>query len=211
VIEIYIADDHPMVIRGVEAMLETETDIEITNVFTTGNELMQVLGVNQPNVLLLDINLPDANGIELCAQISSRYPQVGIIGLSNYSETAFIKNMIRSGAKSYLLKNTEKQELIKAIKAVHEGEQYIPEKLKELLLNESFGTASPTTFFVKLSTREQQVLELIARELTTQEIADKLFISAKTVESHRKSLLQKLNTKNVAGLIRSALNRGLIT
>lgn len=209
-ISIAILDDHKMVIKGLESMLENSPTVKIVGTYTTGEDMLKRLEVDNPHILLLDINLPDHSGIELCNRVSKKNATIGIIALSNYDDTSFIKNMIRNGAKSYLLKNTEKQELITAIETVFRGEQYLPQKIKNALLNESFGLATSSYFIPKLSRREKEILNLISNELTTNEIAEKLFISNKTVESHRKNLLQKLNARNTAGLIKTAINKGLI-
>jgi DNA-binding NarL/FixJ family response regulator len=209
-INVVILDDHLMVLEGLQTMLNDVQNIIITNTFSRGKDLLKSLETETPNIILLDINLPDSNGIELCKTITTTYPEINIIGLSNYSETGFIKNMMRNGAKGYLLKNTTKNELIEAIKTVHSGSNYLPKILKDKLLNESFGTQT-FSFIPKLTRREQEILSNIAEELTNNEIAEKLFISTKTVESHRKNLLQKFGVRNTAGLIKEAFTKGLLS
>ena len=208
-IDVVILDDHVMVLKGLESMLVNESAITVTNTFNRGKDLIKFLKTETPNVLLLDINLPDSNGIDLCKIITKDYPTIHIIGLSNYSDTSFIKNMMRNGAKGYLLKNTTKNELIKAIKTVCKGDTYLPKQLKNKLLSESFGRQT-NSFIPKLTRREKEILRSIANELTNNEIADKLFISIKTVEGHRNNLLQKLGVRNTAGLIRVAMEKGLL-
>ncbi len=208
-INVVILDDHLMVLEGLQTMLNNEQNISVTNTFSRGKDLLEFLKTQTPDIILLDINLPDSNGIDLCKTITTKYPIINIIGLSNYSETGFIKNMMRNGAKGYLLKNTTKKELIEAIKAVHSGNTYLPKKLKDKLLNESFGVQ--TSYFIpKLTRRENEILTSIAEELTNNEIAEKLFISIKTVESHRKNLHQKFGVRNTAGLIKEAFTKGLL-
>lgn len=209
-ISIAILDDHTMVLKGLESMLEQSDSIKISQTFNIGQDLLDFLKNKSIDVLLLDINLPESNGIELCGTITKLYPEIAIIGLSNYSETSFIKNMMKNGAKGYLLKNTTKNELIEAIKTVHYGDTYLPEKLKTKLLNESFG-GQTSSFIPKLTRREKEILQCIADELTNNEIAEKLFISAKTVESHRNSILQKFGVRNTAGLIKEAFVKGLLS
>ncbi|MBD1259358.1 response regulator transcription factor [Maribacter polysiphoniae] len=209
-IKVAICDDHTMVLRGIETMLEDSDIITICATYNFGKQLIAEIDKNLPNVLLLDINLPDGNGIELCKELTKKHPELAIIGLSNYSETGFIKNMLRNGAKGYLLKNTDKQELILAITTVHKGETYLPRNIQDILLNESIGNPSQITFIPKLTRRETEVLHLVAKEHTNLEIADLLFISTKTVESHRNNLIQKLGVRNTAGLIRVALEKGLL-
>ncbi len=208
-IDVTILDDHTMVLKGIETMLKNNDSIHLQNTFSRGKDLMASLKENQPMVLLLDINLPFDNGINLCKQISKEYPQIKIIGLSNYSETSFVKNMMRNGAKGYLLKNTTKEELIEAIKKVNSGEIFLPEVLQKKLLNESFGKSN-SSFIPKLTRREKEILQCISDEFTNGEIAEKLFISIKTVESHRNNLLQKFGVRNTAGLIKEAFTKGLL-
>ena len=197
-----------MVIEGLRSILEGETSVEVVDTFTSA-EAFEEAGVNC-DVLLLDINLPGKNGLELCGELSRSHPDLPVIGLTNFSDIAFIKNMMRSGAKGYLLKNTEGAELIEAIQKVSLGEIYLPEKIRSQLLNDSIGGHKQSLFLPKLTRREKEVLELIAEELTSAEIAEKLFISLKTVESHRKNLHQKLEVRNTAGLIKTAIQKGLI-
>ncbi|WP_298319576.1 response regulator transcription factor [uncultured Aquimarina sp.] len=208
-ITVSVLDDHIMVLRGLETMLEDSDLITIIATYDNGQKLLEGLVNTSPNVLLLDINLPDSNGIELCKTITKTYPQISIIGLSNYNESGFIKNMMRNGAKGYLLKNSSKSELIEAIKAVHNGETYLPKIIKNKLLNESIGIRS-SSFIPKLTRREKEVLQLISREHTSEEISKKLFVTIKTVEAHRSNLIQKLGVRNTAGLIRVAFEKGLL-
>lgn len=210
-IEVAILDDHNMVLRGIETMLEDSDTIKITATYDRGKQLLENIANNLPNVLLLDINLPDSNGMDLCKELTKNYPTLAIIALSNYSETGFIKNMLRNGAKGYLLKNTDKQELITAITTVYKGDNYLPRGIQDILLNDSIGDTSQITFIPKLTRREKEVLNLIAKEHINQEIGELLFISTKTVESHRNNLIQKLGVRNTAGLIKVAIEKGLLS
>ena len=209
-IDVILLDDHKMVLKGLESMLKGNKELSISKTFSRGQELMEHLKDNQPDVLLLDINLPDSNGIDLCKSISKLYPEIRTIGLSNYSETSFVKNMMRNGARGYLLKNTTRKELIMAIKMVHDGETYIPKSLNQKILNENFGKQAVSSFIPKLTRRENEVLQCISQEMTNQEMAVKLFISIKTVESHRNNLLQKFGVRNTAGLVKEAFTKGLL-
>ena len=210
-IKVAILDDHPMVLKGIESMLEDSSDMELTDLYDRRAHLLEGLEKKVPNILLLDINMPDGSGLDLAKELSKNYTELRIIGLSNYSEPGFIKSMLRNGARGYLLKNTGKQELIEAIHAVYKGDIYLPRPVKDILLSDSIGHQPNTSFIPKLTRREKEVLDLIAREHTNSEIAGKLFISTKTVESHRNNLLQKLGARNTAGLIKSAMEKGLIS
>lgn len=209
-IKISILDDHVMVVRGLESMLEDSKTIKIIATYCLGKQLLGEIINNTPDILLLDINLPDSNGLELCKELTKKYPKLKIIALSNYCETGFIKNMLRNGAKGYLLKNTDKQELITAITTIYTGDTYLPRAIQNILLNESIGSPQQDSFIPKLTRREKEVLNLISKEHTNQEIAKLLFVSTKTIESHRNNLIQKLRVRNTAGLIRVALEKGLI-
>lgn len=208
-IQVAIVDDHSMVLKGIETMLEDSDEIRICATYGLGKQLLNDIENAMPHVLLLDINLPDSNGVDLCKTLHKKYPELAILALSNYSETGFIKSMLRNGAKGYLLKNTGKPELIQAIKTVHEGSTYLPRGVQDILLNHSIGTTE-TSFIPKLTRREKEILNLIAEEHTNQEISKLLFISAKTVETHRNNLIQKMGVRNTAGLIRVAVEKGLL-
>lgn len=208
-INLSILDDHHMVIHGIETMLEG-SDIKIANRFTKGKQLLEAIPKAQPDVLLLDINLPDANGLELCKILSKKYPKLAILALSNYSDNIYIKRMLKNGARGYLLKNTDRNELILAIHTVAKGDLYLSPNIKNQLLHESIGQPSKSGFIPRLTRREKEILNLIAKQNTNQEIANLLHISTKTVESHRNNLLQKLGVRNTAGLIKLSIEKGLI-
>ena len=209
-IKVAITDDHPIVIEGIKMMLKPNKDICIAQSFNNITEMFG--GLNQEiQILLLDINLPDGNGIVACKELLNRFPNLKIIALTNFEDVSFIKQIIKNGAMGYLLKNTGKNELIEAVKTVLNGELYLQQNIKELLLKESFGKATTSSFFIpKLTSREKEILGLIIKEYTTEEMANKLFLSAKTIESHRSNLIQKLGVKNSAGLVRVAFEKGLI-
>lgn len=210
-ITVAITDDHVMVVEGIKTMLKQVDDIKITSCHHSVKDTINSIHNQLPNVLLLDINLPDGNGIQLCKQLKEKYQNLKIIAISNYEDLAFIKQIMKNGASGYLLKNTDKNELVKAIKTVMKNDIFLPEKLKRELLNDSLGKPANSSFFLPVLTRrEKEVLDLIIKEHTTDEIASKLFITSKTVEAHRSNLIQKLGVKNVAGLVRVALEKGLV-
>jgi DNA-binding NarL/FixJ family response regulator len=210
-IKVAITDDHIMVVEGLKTMLKPVEDIQIVSSYHSVNETIDGLRDSMPHVLLLDINLPDGNGIHLCKQLKDKYKSLKIIALSNYEDISFIKQIIKNGANGYLLKNTNKLELINAIKAVTTNQLFLPEKLQKMLLNDSLGKPNNNSFFIPtLTRREKEVLTLIVKENTTEQIAEALFVSVKTVEAHRSNLNQKLGVKNVAGLVRVALEKGLM-
>ena len=209
-IRVAATDDHAMVLRGIETMLKTSTEVIVVGTYKNCKDTSEGIVTSKPDVLLLDINLPDCSGVEFCKTLYKEYPKLHIIALTNFNETTFVKNIIRNGAKGYLLKNTDRNELEKAIKKVYKGEQYLQKSIQKKLLDESFGISSRKSFIPKLTRREQEILNLIAQEFTTNEIAEKLFISVKTVETHRSHLIQKLEVRNTAGLVRIAIEKGLL-
>ena len=208
-IPIAITDDHNIVIEGIKTMLKSNKEIEVLQSFETLNDTFENLN-SAVKVLLLDINLPDGNGINACKELLEKHPDLKIIALTNFEDTVFIKQIIKNGALGYLLKNTSQKELTEAIKSVIQGKRYLPKKISDILLNDSIGINNSSYFIPKLTVREKEILHLIIQEFTTEEIAAKIFVSTKTVESHRSNLIQKLGVKNTAGLVRVAFEKGLV-
>ena len=208
--KIAITDDHLMVLRGIESMLKTTREVEVVGTFQNGQETIDTIGKNVPDVLLLDINLPDINGVKLCKQLVEIYPELKIIALTSFDELSYVKRILTNGAHGYLSKNIDKIELIKALKTVLSGEIYLQKDIERRLLNSSLGRKSKRDHVIKLTIREREVLDAIAEELTTAEISDKLCISPKTVETHRTHLLSKFLVKNSVGLIKKAFEKGLL-
>lgn len=209
-IKIAITDDHPLVIIGLMQVLSQHTHIAVESTYHSGTALLAGLEQSLPDVLLLDIQLPDMQGNELARIISKKYPSVRILALTSLDNTFHAKDMLQQGCLGYLLKNTDPQILIQAIEKVYHGEQFIEASLKEeLLLNLSRTKKQAAGVTPQLTRREKEILQLVVAELTNQEIAEKLFLSERTVKNHRMSLLHKLNVKNSVGLARVALELGL--
>lgn len=205
-----IADDHQVLVDGIRSMLEQEVNFAFAGAAGTGNEVLELLGKAQVDILLLDINLPGMDGIEICQMVSKRFPEVGIVALTMHDGEKYISGMLKQGARGYLLKNTGKQELLDAIQTVHRGEQYFCQEVTQVLVGAMTGKKPEKTGLQKLSRREKEVLYFIVEEFTTQEIADKMFVSVNTVESHRRNLMTKLNARNVAGLVKIAITNNLL-
>jgi DNA-binding NarL/FixJ family response regulator len=210
-IRVSVTDKCLLVIKGLEVLLNNCEDIKMTTCYCNGEETLKGLSSSQPDILFLEINLSDYNGIKLCKILYKKYPKLHIIALTNFSKTNFVRSMIKSGAKGYLLKTVNKEELVLAINNVFNGKQYLQKSIQKQLLNETIGISTRKMFIPKLTRREDQVLNLIAEEHTSNEIAEKLFVSVKTIESHRKHLIEKLNVRNTAGLMRIAMEKGLIS
>lgn len=209
-INIAITDDHQMVMQGIETMLRYEPNMVISYKYNCVAATIEGLARQQPDILLLDINLPDGNGIDLCKELVMLYPKLKVIALSSFSEIAFVKRILNNGAHGYLLKNTSKEELIEAFKTVLNGGQYLQSDIQKKLLQSSLGQKRKSSFIPKLTRREKEVLTAISEELTTHEIADQLCISSKTVETHRMNLISKLGARNSVGLVKIAMEKGLL-
>ncbi|TAE59838.1 MAG: DNA-binding response regulator [Bacteroidetes bacterium] len=209
-IRVAIADDHPVVLSGIVAMLGQQPGIEVSGHFTSGKALTDWLaGHTPPEVLLLDLNLGQEDGLTLCGQLVPAYPGMAVVILTSFDQPAMVRSALQAGAKGYLLKNARIDELTEGIRTVAAGEEYLHAPIRERLLAEALHRP-PAHFLPKISRREQDVLRLIVAEHTTQEIADRLHISVNTVETHRTNLIQKLGVRNVAGLVKITLERGLL-
>lgn len=208
-----IVDDHSIVLQGLELMLRDAPKLSLTGLYQNGDQLLSALQQGEAiNTVLMDIHMPDINGVELCKMVKRDYPSVAVIGLSMVSEMSLVRLMIKNGASGYLHKNAGKEEVLKALEKVRRGKRYFSEEINDMLIEgtsrgEKAVRKSP---FPRLSRREKEVLGLIVDEHTTQEIADKLFISFGTVETHRRNILSKLGARNTAGLVRIALEYKLL-
>lgn len=200
---LFIVDDHYMVIEGINSLLKNEKDIEWMGHAMNADSCLGFLKQQKPDVILMDINLPDMSGIELCKEVKQKYPAVNILGLSTFHQQAIVRNMMDNGASGYILKNATKEELLAAITTVMSKKTYLSFEIATSLRESSIGMPV-------ISRREKEVLQLIAQGFTNAETAEKLFISIPTVNTHRKSLLEKFEAKNTAMLIGLAIKYGVI-
>lgn len=196
--KLFIVDDHYMIIEGIRAMLAEEPHLEWMGHAYDAASCLSFLRVHTPDVILMDINLPDTNGIELCREILHLYPGIKIIGLSTFNQLSFITKMLDNGAFGYLLKNASKAEILKAIETVMKRQKYLSLEASEMVKKNDVEDAPV------LTRREIEVLQLIAEGLTNAEMAEKLFVSVTTIDTHRKNLLSKFHAKNTAALIWAA-------
>lgn len=205
-IKVFIVDDHQLIIDGLITLLETEKQINLIGNATTANDCLKFFKTKTADVILMDIGLPDKNGIELCADIKKLYPDIFVIALSTFSQGSYIAKMIENGASGYLLKNANKHEIIEAINTVANGKIYF-----SFEAGKTYKAAiSKQSQLPVLSKREKEILNLIASGLTNIEISNLLFISVDTVDTHRKNLYAKLNVRNTASLIRIAIENNYI-
>jgi DNA-binding NarL/FixJ family response regulator len=214
-INVVLVDDHKVFLQGMKSLLSSDPDITVSNIFTGGKELFQFLrdDSNQPDVVMLDIEMNGMNGVEIAENLTRLYPEVHVIMLSTYFSEEFVDRLINTGVSGYLLKNTDYEELKKAIKNVADGKFSCSPEIMNMIVkgyksgnqkDEKDDETGP------LTEREIEMVQLIADEFTTKEIAEKVYISEHTVKTHRKNILDKLDVKNTAGLVKKAYLLGLI-
>ena len=206
-IRVFIVDDHPVVIEGITSLLQNEKDIAWVGQAMNAQSCLGFFVNSTADVVLMDISMPGMDGVELCGVMKEKYPGIMILGLSSFNQGLYIKKMVENGASGYILKNSSKEELIKAIHAVHDGYIYFSGEVGMAL--QEYQKSSMRELPL-LTPREKEVLELIAQGYTNPQIAEKIFLSPFTVDSHRKNLLAKLGVKNTASLIRFAVEKKLI-
>jgi len=205
-IKIAIVDDHPLLIKGLQSMLQHNPDMCITDTYSNGKELLEGLKQQVPDVLLLDIQMPGQGGDELMPLLHKHYPEMMILALTHMEHEYYIKTMMQHGVMGYILKSSNEAILLEAIRTVARGENYFDPAIRKLVAKtQSNITQSPT-----LTRREKEVMELLTLNYSSSEIAEKLFISKRTVDRHRENLLLKLDVKNVASLVKKAIDLGLI-
>lgn len=209
-IKIILADDHTMLRHGLSRSLELEEDIDIVGQATNGHSTVELVKELLPDVVVMDIGMPDLNGIEATRRITKDYPKVKVVGLSMYSSDKYVREMFRAGASGYLLKNCTFEELIEAIRNVAKGKTYISPSISDMVVKEyaSKPTDDKSVFSV-LTQREREVLQLFAEGRTTKQVGRSLHISPKTVEAHRLRIMDKLDIDNIAQLTKYAIQEGL--
>lgn len=209
-IKVLLADDHEIILDGIRSILKNEEDIEVVATATNGEEAVRYIEHNLVDVAVLDINMPVINGITATKMIQGNSPNTKVLILSMYEEDEFIDEVFEAGCRGYILKNKGQEELVKAIRRVHKGSPYFGERIQEIMLRQHKEAKKPKEEVVNLTKRELEVLKLIASELTSAEISDKLSIAESTVNTHRRNLIEKLGVKSSLGLGTYALRKGLI-
>jgi len=204
-IKVVVADDHPMVLEGMSAMLAQIEFAQIAGTAGNAYEAMQQIKLTSPDIVITDINMPEISGIELALKIRKEFPAVKIIAMSTFKERSYISQMIQNGASGYLVKSASREEIEEAILSVYEGKLYMSLDVSSSAADKLELPNTPI-----LSSREKEVLVLIADGFTNPQIAGKLFISLHTVDSHRKNLLTKFSVNNTANLIRLAAKYDLV-
>jgi DNA-binding NarL/FixJ family response regulator len=211
-IRIIIADDHHILLDGLKAMLQKHKDIEIVGMFSNGRQVFDALPQLEVDVALVDINMPEMDGHELTRNIKEFYPAVSVITLSMHDDAVHIMEMVEAGISGYLLKNVNDKELLEAIRTVAQGKMYfcseVSEKITTIVVQQQKKLEQPEE--PKLTDRELEILKLISQEYSNAQIANTLFISERTVETHRKNMLRKTSNKTIVGLLKYALERQII-
>jgi DNA-binding NarL/FixJ family response regulator len=210
-VRILLADDHRIIREGLRSLLQRQSDIEVIDEAQDGITAVRLTEKLRPDIVIMDIGMPDLNGVEAARQILNRVRDVKIIALSMHSDKRFVLEMLKAGASGYLLKDCAFEELVSAIRMVSDGQIYLSQKVAGVVVNEYLQNqpASPSTAYGVLSPREREVLQLLAEGKTTKNIASSLHISTKTVETHRQQIMEKLHLRSVAELTKYAVKEGL--
>lgn len=206
-IKIIIADDHTLFINGLQLLIKEEPGIEVIDIVHNGKELLDILDKKKPDIILLDINMPVINGLDSIKYIKQEYPDIKIIVLSTYSEDHLIEKARNLGANGYLLKNSNKDELLETIRLVNNNHTSFP--YKEPKTRNAFAAQDDFLKQFNLTKREAEIIQLLKAGMTNQQISDKLFLSIYTIETHRKNIMQKLNLNKPSSLMKFIFENGL--
>lgn len=209
-LEILIADDHQMFIDGVKALLRNEKHLVFKGEVHDGKEALAFLESNQVDLLISDLTMPEMNGIELTKAVKTKYPDVKVLVLSMHADKEMISEILLAEAEGYILKNTGKNELKKAIECIAEGGTHYSQEVLTILMNKISKQEKADREINNLTERELEIVKLIVQEYSTADIADQLHISPRTVDTHRKNIMQKTSSKTIIGLMKYAFRNGLI-
>lgn len=210
-IKLFIVDDHQMMIDGIVSLLKDEKKFEITGTALNGMEALKKIEKNFPDILLTDVSMPEMGGIELCKEIKQKFSTIKVLVLTMYNDREIVNEILQAGANGYILKNTGKQELLEALESLNRNDAYYSsEVVNALIENMKNPIKEKQIYSSDLTEREIEIVRLIVKEFSSAEIAEKLFISPRTVETHRKNILRKTGVKNIVGLIKYAYDNKLV-
>lgn len=210
-IRIVVADDHQLFREGLVNLLESDEEIEVIGEAENGAEAIAKVQELKPDILLTDIAMPEMNGMEATRQLKKKMPEIKIIAVSMHSDKQFVKGMLEAGTDAYLLKNCTHQQLLDAVHSVYNGKKYLSEEITELVISGYLdGSGNSDDSYAELSEREKEIFILLAEGVSTREIGERLFISVKTVGTHKQNILEKLGLKNNSDIVKYALKKGLI-
>lgn len=213
-IRVLVADDHAIIREGLWVMLGNQPDMEMIGIAANGREAIRLVDEYEPDVAVMDLSMPELNGIEAIQQMLPRHPHLQVVVLSIHESKHYVYRALKAGAKGYLMKETAGLEVVEAVRAVYRGERYLSQRIADLLTNASFQNleepieVSPLEM---LSSREREILQLVAEGKTSQQIAESLSISPKTVDTYRSRLMHKIGVEDMAGLVRFAIQHGVIS
>jgi DNA-binding NarL/FixJ family response regulator len=210
-IRVFIADDHTIVCDGLRALLETQPDIEVVGTASDGREALQSIARLAPDVAVMDIAMNELNGIEATRTVSERHPGTRVLILSMYSSAEHIHRALQAGARGYLLKTSAGREVVHAVRAVHAGSRYLSQKIADTIIDDYVGAGRRASPLDELSSRERQVLQLLAEGKSGAVIAQSLSLSPRTVETYRRRVMQKLGMADFSALIKFAIQQGITT
>lgn len=209
-IKLVIVDDHQMFLDGISMILGNHENFQIINTFTSAHEAFNSLHTQVPDILITDLNMPEMSGLELTQKIKLLFPDIKVLVLSMHNDRDIVSEIVNVEAEGYILKNSNKRELIRAIETIANGSTYYSNEIISIMLSRYQKQVQQRESLQILSDREREVLELIAQELNNEEIADKLNISRRTVETHRKNMMTKTSVKSIVGLLKFAVKNDLI-
>lgn len=213
-IRVLVADDHAIIREGLSVMLGNQPDMEVVGIASNGRDAIRLVDEHEPDVAVMDISMPELNGIEAIQQILPRHPHMQVVVLSIHETKPYVYRALKAGAMGYLIKETAGLEVVDAVRTVHRGERYLSQHITDLLTNESFhklDSSVEANPLEALSMREREILQLVAEGKTSHEIAEKLSISPKTVDTYRSRLMHKIRVDDVAGLVKFAIQHGVIS
>jgi DNA-binding NarL/FixJ family response regulator len=209
-IRIIIADDHAVVAEGLKHVVESQADMQVVSLAVDGRDAVRQARELQPDVVLMDLSMPELNGADATRAILERDPKCRVIVLSMYSEREYVRRALKAGAAGYVVKRSAAKEVVEAVRAVHSGQRYLSPRIADVVLDDYAGEDRDDPL-ARLSAREREVLQLLAEGRTSAQIAERLSLSQKTVETYRARLVEKLGIRDVAGLVRFAIQRGIVS
>ena len=212
-IKIALVDDHKIVRDGIKTLLNSQSDIEVVAEASSGQEILSKIKEHSIDIIIMDINMPDGDGITATKQIKEKYQHIKVLVLTMSDDDLHVRKMIQAGASGYIMKSAGRKELREAIDTVMKGKYYFSDEATHSIMMDLVKGKGKSTSpeAVHITDRELEILELIVQEYTNQEIAEKLFISSRTVDAHRRNLLQKTGARNTAGLVKYAFQHNLIS
>jgi DNA-binding NarL/FixJ family response regulator len=209
-IKILIADDHGVVAEGLKHLIEAQPDMQVVGVAADGREAVRLTREAQPDVVLMDLSMPELNGADATRAILDRQADCRVIVLSMYADREYVRRALKAGASGYVVKRSAAKEVVEAIRAVHAGQRYLSPRVADVVIDD-YTAEDKQDPLARLSAREREVLQLLAEGRTSAEIAARLALSQKTVETYRARLVEKLGIRDVAGLVKFAIQRGIVS